>query len=303
MGPTASGKTDIAVSLHKRFPCEVISVDSALVYRGMNIGTAKPDAATLRRTPHRLIDIRDPEERYSAGNFVSDARKEMAAIFSQGRIPLLVGGTMMYFRALTEGIAELPPADADIRATIDAEAQQVGWPALHERLCEIDPVAANRIKPNDRQRIQRALEVYMASGKPLSQWQQETVSDGSADVRFVKVALQLAPRKLLHERIENRLNLMLNNGFLEEVKVLHQRAGLTAQHPSMRAVGYRQLWQHLQGETTLHEARAKALAATRQLAKRQITWLRSETGLHSFDPLEADAIDAISACLIEFFNA
>ena len=303
MGPTASGKTDIAVSLHKRFPCEVISVDSALVYRGMNIGTAKPDAATLRRTPHRLIDIRDPEERYSAGNFVSDARKEMAAIFSQGRIPLLVGGTMMYFRALTEGIAELPPADADIRATIDAEAQHVGWPALHERLCEIDPVAANRIKPNDRQRIQRALEVYMASGKPLSQWQQETVSDGSADVRFVKVALQLAPRKLLHERIEDRLNLMLNNGFFEEVKVLHQRAGLTAQHPSMRAVGYRQLWQHLQGETTLDEARAKALAATRQLAKRQITWLRSESGLHSFDPLEADAIDAISACLIEFFNA
>jgi tRNA dimethylallyltransferase len=303
MGPTASGKTDIAVSLHKRFPCEVISVDSALVYRGMNIGTAKPDAATLRRTPHRLIDIRDPEERYSAGDFVSDARKEMAAIFSQGRIPLLVGGTMMYFRALTEGIAELPPADTDIRATLDADAQQVGWPAMHERLCDIDPVAANRIKPNDRQRIQRALEVYMVSGKPLSQWQQEAVSDGSADIRFVKVALQSATRKLLHERIENRLNLMLNNGFLEEVKVLHQRAGLTAQHPSMRAVGYRQLWQHLQGETTLDEARAKALAATRQLAKRQITWLRSESGLHSFDPLEADAIDAISACLIEFFNA
>lgn len=303
MGPTASGKTDIAVSLHKRFPCEVISVDSALVYRGMDIGTAKPDAATLRRTPHRLIDIRDPEERYSAGDFVRDAREQMAGIFSQGRVPLLVGGTMMYFRALTDGIAKLPSADANIRATIDADAQREGWPAMHGRLCEIDPVAANRIEPNDRQRIQRALEVFLASGKPLSQWQREAAGNGADDVRFVKVALQPGSRKVLHGRIENRLKMMLNNGFLEEVKVLHQRAGLTAQHPSMRAVGYRQLWQHLEGETTLGEAQVRALAATRQLAKRQITWLRSESGLLSFDPLEADAIDAISACLIEFFDA
>lgn len=303
MGPTASGKTDVAISLCKRFPLDVISVDSALVYRGMNIGTAKPDEATLRRTPHRLIDIRDPEERYSAGDFVRDARAAMDTIFSSGRMPLLVGGTMMYFRALTGGIAELPSADANIRATIDAEAQQLGWPAMHERLQKVDPIAANRIKPNDRQRIQRALEVYLASGKPLSGWQQGGSDTAVDDVRFVKLALQPEPRQVLHERIERRLNMMLNNGFLEEVKVLYQRIGLTAEHPSMRSVGYRQLWQHLQGEVSLQVAGEKALYATRQLAKRQITWLRSETGLQSFDPLEAGMIDAISASLIEFFDA
>jgi len=303
MGPTASGKTDVAISLCKRFPLDVISVDSALVYRGMNIGTAKPDEATLRRTPHRLIDIRDPEERYSAGDFVRDARAAMDTIFSSGRMPLLVGGTMMYFRALTGGIAELPSADANIRATIDTEAQQLGWPAMHERLQKVDPIAANRIKPNDRQRIQRALEVYMASGKPLSGWQQGGSDTAVDDVRFVKLALQPEPRQVLHERIERRLNMMLNNGFLEEVKVLYQRIGLTAEHPSMRSVGYRQLWQHLQGEVSLQVAGEKALYATRQLAKRQITWLRSETGLQSFDPLEAGMIDAISASLIEFFDA
>jgi len=303
MGPTASGKTDVAISLCKRFPCDVISVDSALVYRGMDIGTAKPDAETLRRTPHRLIDIRDPEDSYSAGDFVRDARSEIEAILSQGRVPLLVGGTMMYFRALTGGIAELPTADADIRATIDAEARQLGWPALHERLCDIDPVVAKRIKANDRQRIQRALEVYMASGKPLSEWQEESAHSVNDDVRFVKVALQPGTRKVLHERIEKRLNMMLNNGFLEEVKVLHQRVGLTADHSSMRAVGYRQLWQYLDGESTLQQARDKTLFATRQLAKRQITWLRSESKMRSFDPLEAGVIDAMSACLIEFFNA
>lgn len=303
MGPTASGKTDVAISLCKRFPLDVISVDSALVYRGMNIGTAKPDEATLRRTPHRLIDIRDPEERYSAGDFVRDARVEMDVIFSAGRVPLLVGGTMMYFRALTGGIAELPSADANIRATIDAEAQQLGWPAMHERLGKVDPIAANRIKPNDRQRIQRALEVYRASGKALSEWQQGGADTANDDVRFVKLALQPEPRKILHERIERRLNMMLNNGFLDEVKVLYQRSGLTAEHPSMRSVGYRQLWQHLQGEIGLQKAGEKALYATRQLAKRQITWLRSESELQSFDPLEAGTIDAISASLIEFFNA
>jgi tRNA dimethylallyltransferase len=303
MGPTASGKTDVAISLCKRFPLDLISVDSALVYRGMDIGTAKPDAETLRRTPHRLIDIRDPEESYSAGDFVRDAQREMEAIFAQGRVPLLVGGTMMYFRALTGGIAALPSADAEIRARIDADAQQFGWPALHERLAEVDPAAAKRINANDRQRIQRALEVYLASGKPLSEWQ-ETGREAAIDgVRYVKLGLQPGTRKVLHERIEKRLKLMLNNGFLDEVKVLHQRSGLTAEHPSMRSVGYRQLWQHLQGETSLQEAGEKALYATRQLAKRQITWLRSESGLLLFDPLEAGMIDAISACLIEFFEA
>jgi len=303
MGPTASGKTDVAIELCERFPFDVISVDSALVYRGMDIGTAKPDAETLRRTPHRLIDIREPEETYSAGDFVRDARVEMETIFADGRVPLLVGGTMMYFRALTGGIAELPSADADIRAIIDTEAAQIGWPAMHERLLEIDPQAAKRIKQNDRQRIQRALEVYMSSGKSLSAWQEASGSPVDPSIRFVKVALQPATRQVLHERIEKRLNMMLNNNFLDEVKVLHQRPNLTAEHPSMRSVGYRQLWRHLEGETSLEEAGKRALFATRQLAKRQITWLRSESGLQSYDSLEADTIDAISASLIDFFNA
>jgi len=303
MGPTASGKTDVAIELCKRFPLDVISVDSALVYRGMDIGTAKPDADTLRRTPHRLIDIRDPEENYSAGDFVRDADAAMEAIFQAGRVPLLVGGTMMYFRALTQGIAELPSADREIRATIDAEARLLGWPAMHERLQDIDPQAAKRINANDRQRIQRALEVYQLSGKTLSAWQQAGAKTVGSAIRFVKLALQLTTRKVLHERIEKRLNQMLNNNFLDEVKVLHKRTGLTAEHASMRSVGYRQLWQHLDGECALTAAAAKALVATRQLAKRQITWLRSEQELRSFDPLEARTIDAISTSLVEFFDA
>jgi tRNA dimethylallyltransferase len=299
MGPTASGKTDVAIQLCQRFPLDVISVDSALVYRGMNIGTAKPDPDTLRHTPHRLIDIRNPDEGYSAGDFVRDARAEMDAIFEAGRIPLLVGGTMMYFRALTGGIADLPPADEQIRAAIDADAADLGWPALHERLRGIDPEAAERINPNDSQRIQRALEVFIASGMPLSKWQRQARGEAQNDVRFIKIALQPATRELLHARIEERLNLMLNNGFIEEVKELYQLPGLTAKSPSMRSVGYRQIWQHLDGETTLDAAGRKALFATRQLAKRQITWLRSESDLNSFDPLEVGTVDAISAFLVD----
>jgi tRNA dimethylallyltransferase len=257
----------------------------------------------LRRTPHRLIDIRDPEESYSAGDFVRDARAEIDDITASGRTPLLVGGTMMYFRALTEGIAELPSADPEIRAALDDDAENLGWPALHERLRKVDPGAAARIKPNDRQRIQRALEVFEASGRPLSEWQSQAESERDEDLEFVKIALMPEPRKVLHERIEKRLNFMLNNGFLEEMKVLYERPELTAEHPSMRSVGYRQLWQHLDGLMSLEEAGRKALYATRQLAKRQITWLRSETGLMSFDPLEAGTIDAISASLIEFLDA
>ena len=302
MGPTASGKTDIAVRLCKRFPFDIISVDSALVYRGMDIGTAKPDAETQRRTPHRLIDIRDPEERYSAGHFVRDARREIDAILALGRVPLLVGGTMMYFRALTGGIAELPAADPQIRAAIDAEAENSGWPAVHEQLMAVDPEAAGRIKPNDRQRIQRALEVYRSSGRTLTDWQVAAPALASNGIEFLKIALQPDTRQILHERIEQRLNFMINNGFLDEVKVLRDRPDLTPEHPSMRSVGYRQLWQHLDGETTLEEARDKALFATRQLAKRQITWLRSEIGLLTFDPLEDDTIDAISEHLIDFFK-
>lgn len=293
MGATASGKTDVAVSLCKRFPFDIVSVDSALVYRGMDIGTAKPDARTLQRAPHRLIDIRDPEDSYSAGDFVRDAWREMDQIHAAGRVPLLVGGTMMYFRALTEGIADLPEADAATRAAIDAAAKASGWPAMHARLVEVDPDAARRIKPNDRQRIQRALEVWMSSGRPLSHWQRETrpLRD---DIQFHKIALQLQPRKLLHDRIEQRLALMLEQGFVAEVQALMARPGLSRDAASMRAVGYRQIWSHLAGDYSLQEGRYRALVATRQLAKRQITWLRSETQLSCFDPLEAATIDDIS---------
>jgi tRNA dimethylallyltransferase len=302
MGPTASGKTEAAIRLCKRFPVDIISVDSALVYRGMDIGTAKPDAETRRRTPHRLIDIREPEQSYSAGEFVRDAHAEMAAIIEAGRIPLLVGGTMMYFRALTAGIAELPAADPGLRAEIDGEARARGWPAQHARLAEVDPAAAARINPNDSQRIQRALEVWLASGRALSDWQRDG-GQLAAPCRYLRIGLWPASRRMLHERIESRLNSMLNNGFLEEVRRLRERDGLTSRHPSMRAVGYRQFWEHLDGATTLEQARTRALAATRQLAKRQITWLRSEASLSRFDPLEASTIDAISSTLIEFFDA
>ena len=298
MGPTASGKTDLAISLCEQYPCDVISVDSALVYRGMNIGTAKPGPEELARTPHRLIDIRDPEESYSAGEFVRDAYREMDEIFAAGRIPLLVGGTMMYFRALTEGIAKLPSADTEIRQAIDAEAAERGWPALHDELTSIDPVAAQRIKPNDRQRIQRALEVYRASGKPLSEWQRNS-APARDDIDYLKVGLNIEPRSRLHERIARRLDFMVDGGFIDEMKQLRERPGLTADCPAMRSVGYRQFWAYLDGNTSLDEARDRALFATRQLAKRQITWLRSETKVFLADPLEPGAIDAISGFLAQ----
>ena len=298
MGPTASGKTDFAISLCKRFPCDIISVDSALVYRGMDIGTAKPDAETLKRTPHRLIDIRDPEESYSAGDFVRDARAEMESIFARGRIPLLAGGTMMYFRALTKGIAELPRADESIRQEIDAKAEQSGWPAVHEELKAIDPVSAERINPNDSQRIQRALEVYKATGKSLTEWQQAS-SVRAEDVAYLKIALQIEPRKLLHERIALRLDQMVDNGFVEELQRLRERPGVTRNSAAMRSVGYRQFWNYLENECSLDEARERALFATRQLAKRQLTWLRSEQSVFTINPLEVGAIDTISKHLAQ----
>ena len=302
MGPTASGKTNIAVSLCKRFPFDIISVDSALVYRGMDVGTAKPDAEVLARAPHRLIDIRDPEEAYSAGEFVRDARAAMQEIFGAGRIPLLVGGTMMYFRALTAGIAELPAADPALRAQIDAEAAESGWPAMHARLAEVDPAAAARIKPTDSQRIQRATEVWRLSGKSLSAWQAAAELPAD-DVDYVRIALHPASREILHARIEERLKVMINNGFLDEVRALRERPELTSEAPSMRAVGYRQFWAHAAGDCDFEEAEFRALVATRQLAKRQVTWLRSEPDVQVFDPLEADVIDAISAYLIKFLDA
>jgi tRNA dimethylallyltransferase len=298
MGPTASGKTDLAISLCKRFPCDVISVDSALIYRGMDIGTAKPDAETLARTPHRLIDIRDPEESYSAGEFVRDAYREMDEIFAAGRIPLLVGGTMMYFRALTEGIASLPAADEAIRQAIDAQAEERGWPALHAELQQVDPVAAERIKPNDRQRIQRALEVYRSSGTPLSVWHRDSAPRRD-DIRYLKIGLSIEPRSVLHARIARRLDIMVNGGFIEELRQLRERPGLVADCPAMRSVGYRQFWRYLDGEYSRDEAKDRALFATRQLAKRQITWLRSETNVLLLDPLEAGALDVISSSLAQ----
>lgn len=296
MGPTASGKTDIALELRERLPLDLISVDSALVYRDMDIGTAKPDAETLARVPHKLIDIRDPEDSYSAGEFVRDARREMQAIFDAGRIPLLVGGTMMYFRALTAGIAELPAADPSVRAELDADALEHGWPAMHARLAAVDAESAARINPNDSQRIQRALEVYLASGRPLSIWQAE--DGGNPDSpKFISIGLQVEPRSVLHRRIDARLQGMLDDGFLDEVTSLMRRPGLGRGSPSMRSVGYRQFWGHLAGDYSLTDARIKALAATRQLAKRQLTWMRGDSSLVEFDALESGCAGAISAYL------
>ena len=301
MGPTASGKTDLAVNLVERFPADIVSVDSALVYRGMDIGTAKPGSDVLARAPHRLIDIREPEDAYSAGAFVRDARVEIDAIHAAGRIPLLVGGTMLYFRALIDGIAELPDADQGIRAAIDAEAIAHGWPAMHERLASIDANAAARIEPGDKQRIQRALEVYEASGRTLSDWQR-SASPPDSGLRFVKFALIDPERRVLHQRINERFLQMLDAGFIDEVRGLMQRPGLTAESASMRAVGYRQIWRFLSEKIDLETAIAQGQAATRQLAKRQLTWLRSEPDLRCFDPLDNASADAISTELARKLN-
>jgi tRNA dimethylallyltransferase len=262
----------------------------------MDIGTAKPDAETLRRAPHQLINIRDPEESYSAGDFVRDARLAIAGSVAKGRIPLLVGGTMMYFRALTEGIADLPAADSRIREQIDADAKRLGWPAMHAELLKVDPALAARLSPNDSQRIQRALEVFHISGKPLSEWQREAVMEPDG-IEYIKIALQIEPRAVLHQRIEQRLDSMLRNGFEDEMLALRARAGLDRNSSSMRSVGYRQFWAYLDGEYSRQEATDRALFATRQLAKRQLTWLRSENEVFLVDPLEADAIGTISANL------
>ena len=267
-----------------------------------SIGTPKPPPELLERVPHRLVDIRDPEQSYSAGEFVADAIRAIEEIAAAGRMPLLVGGTMMYFRALTRGIADLPPADDALRLAIDAEAERLGWPALHAELGRVDPEAAARIAPNDRQRIQRALEVWRLSGRPISAWQSDG-DTGAVPVRFVRAGLMIEPRSRLHARIEERLNAIINSGFEDEVKALYERPGLTAEAPSMRAVGYRQFWSYVAGACSLDEARYRTLVATRQLAKRQITWLRSEPELELFDALDKDVIDAISAFLLPFFHA
>lgn len=297
LGPTASGKTDIAVRLVEQLPLEIISVDSAMIYRDMNIGTAKPTAAILEKAPHRLIDIRDPADIYSAADFVIDAKREIDAIFACGKIPLLVGGTMMYVHALQNGLADLPAADASIRKQIEAQAAEQGWPALHQQLADIDAVAAIRINQNDPQRIQRALEVYYLTGRPLSELQKNAAIQPIA-YPFIDIALFPQDRNILHQRIEQRFMQMLEQGFIAEVEQLLQRGDLHADLPSMRTVGYRQVWQYLHGELTYQEMIEKTIIATRQLAKRQLTWLRSWPNLHKYDSVAGDTLPEILKLLI-----
>lgn len=286
MGPTASGKTALALQLAERFGLDLISVDSALVYRGMNIGSAKPDAATLARFPHRLIDIRDPTQTYSAAEFRADALREMAQVTSTGRTPLLVGGTGLYFEALQRGLSELPEADPQVRERLSAEAAEQGWDALHGRLRQLDPIAATKIRASDAQRVQRALEVIELTGKPLSAQQGGPIAPFG--YRVLKLALVPSDRSKLHERIAQRIDVMLAEGLIDEVRALRARGNLSPNLPSMRAVGYRQAWLHLDGEFGAAEFRDRAVFATRQLAKRQLTWLRSELDARPFDPLNGD---------------
>lgn len=273
MGPTASGKTALAIELTKRLPCDIISVDSAMIYRGMDIGTAKPSHEELASAPHRLIDIKDPIESYSAADFCVDAKREIDSILANGRIPLLVGGTMMYFHALQNGLSELPSADETIRKKIYQEADQLGWPSLHQRLAAVDPVSASKMSPQDSQRISRALEVYEITGQALSSLWNKRVDP--LPYSIVPLAIMPADRAALHQRIAQRFHAMMQQGFLAEAEHLYRRGDLHTSLPSIRCVNYRQAWDYLAGNVSLAEFEQKAIVATRQLAKRQITWLRS----------------------------
>lgn len=297
MGPTAAGKTDFAIELTKVLPCELISVDSALVYRGMDIGTAKPSKALLDAYPHRLIDILDPSQSYSAADFRTDTLNAMAEITARGKIPLLVGGTMLYFKALLEGLADMPAADAEVRAQIEAQAASQGWQALHDELASIDPVSAARIHPNDPQRLVRALEVFRVSGMSMTAHREQqsaqsaqASASGRHQLPYTVANLAIAPtdRKVLHDRIAVRFRQMLDEGFVEEVVALRSRGDLHSNLPSIRAVGYRQVWDHLDGKLTRDEMQERGIIATRQLAKRQFTWLRSWQDLHWLDSLACD---------------
>jgi tRNA dimethylallyltransferase len=285
MGPTASGKTDLAVELVKRFPCEIISVDSAMIYRGMDIGTAKPGSETLRVAPHRLIDILDPAEAYSAARFCADARREMAEIIAADRIPLLVGGTMLYFRALQRGLSELPSADPAVRARLEQEAREHGWAYLHERLAAVDPQAAARIHPNDPQRIQRALEIYELSGVPMTEFLVRRTAQPWHG-RVIKIVLAPGDRAALRQRIASRFHGMLEQGLIAEVQPLRQRGDLHRNLPAIRTVGYRQVWDYLGAELDYQDMIGKAIVATGQFAKRQMTWLRQESEAQWFEAHE-----------------
>ncbi len=293
MGPTASGKTDPAIQLRKKYPVEIISVDSALIYRGMDIGTAKPTAEELAQAPHRLINILDPSEAYSVADFRQDALREMQAIACEGKIPLLVGGTMLYYKALLEGLSPLPAADPHIRQEIELQAQQIGWEGLHTELQQIDPISAARIHPNDPQRLSRALEVYRISGKTLTEL---TKTKGEPiPFRIKQFAIAPKDRAELHRRIELRFEKMVQSGFEEEVKALYARDDLHPDLPSIRCVGYRQMWEYLDGKGSLDEAIFRGVCATRQLAKRQITWLRSWDDLTWLDSEHVDqALETLS---------
>ena len=289
MGPTASGKTDLAIQLRQQLPVEVISVDSALIYRGMDIGTAKPSKAELALAPHRLIDICDPAESYSAANFRTDALREMQEISAQGKIPLLVGGTMLYYKALLEGLSPLPSADEKVRSEIEAKAELIGWAGLHQELSKIDPISAQRINPNDSQRINRALEVFYLTGKTLTEL---TAQKGEAlPYDILQFAIAPEQREVLHLRIEQRFHKMIELGFQQEVEKLYRRADLNENLPSIRCVGYRQMWEYLRGDYDHDEMVFRGICATRQLAKRQITWLRGWTSpiqwLDSLQPAQA----------------
>ncbi|MGI0153928.1 MULTISPECIES: tRNA (adenosine(37)-N6)-dimethylallyltransferase MiaA [Pseudidiomarina] len=294
-GPTAAGKTGLAIALTQALPCDIISVDSALIYRGMDIGTAKPSAAEQAQAPHRLIDICDPSESYSAAQFAADAREEIEAILARGRIPLLVGGTMLYFKALLEGMSDLPEADPAIRQQLLEQVASAGTHALHQRLEQIDPVSAARIHPHDPQRLVRALEVYLSSGQTLT----ELTTQRTGALPYPVLQLAVAPhnRSVLHERIKVRFLQMLEQDFLAEVEQLRQRSDLHLDLPALRCVGYRQAWQYLAGECSYDEMVERGIAATRQLAKRQLTWLRKWPGVHWLDTDADDlAVQAIAYC-------
>jgi tRNA dimethylallyltransferase len=294
MGPTASGKTRVALALARRLPVEIVSVDSALVYRGMDIGTAKPDAAARRAVVHHLVDILDPTESYSAARFADEAWQLIREITGRGRIPLLVGGTMLYFKALREGLSSLPAANAEVRTAIDARAAEVGWPAMHASLASLDPGTAARLEPTDSQRIQRALEVCWLTGRPMS----EIIAEGRRAPlphRVIAASLEPSERPALHARIAARFEEMLELGLISEVRRLRERYALTPAMPSMRCVGYRQVWDHLDGAYGLATLRDKGVAATRQLAKRQLTWLRAMDGLARFDCLSDTAEEEVRA--------
>lgn len=282
MGPTASGKTDLAMQLYDQLPCEIVSVDSAMIYRGMDIGTAKPDSATLARYPHKLIDLCDPAEAYSAAEFRRDALAQIDEIRSAGKIPLLTGGTMMYFHALKNGLATLPEADPVVREQILKKAELEGWESIHRRLADVDPESAARLNKNDSQRLQRALEVYEITGRPMSELWAEQKSQ-QPDFSIVPMAVMPKERTMLHERIEKRFDIMLEQGFVDEVRGLWERGDLTLQMPSVRCVGYRQVWEYFAGTWDFETMKFKGVVATRQLAKRQVTWLRSWENLAWMD--------------------